>query len=45
MNTELRKNARNGFGKSFFNCYYYLTYEFQSESTLYSLPECHETVC
>ena len=21
-------------------CYYHVTYEFQSESTLYSLPEC-----
>ena len=25
--------------------YYHLTYEFQSESTLYSLPECQETPC
>ena len=24
-------------------CYYHVTYEFQSESTLYSLPECQET--
>ena len=26
-------------------CYYHVTYEFQSESTLYSLPECQETPC
>ena len=25
--------------------YYHVTYEFQSESTLYSLPECQETPC
>ena len=25
-------------------CYYHVTYEFQSESTLYSLPECQETL-
>ena len=24
-------------------CYYHVTYEFQSESTLYSLPECQGT--
>ena len=26
-------------------CYYHVTYEFQSESTLYSLPECEGTPC
>ena len=26
-------------------CYYHFTYEFQSESTLYSLPECQGTPC
>ena len=26
-------------------CYYHVTYEFQSESTLHSLPECHGTPC
>ena len=26
-------------------CYYHVTCEFQSESTLYSLPECQETPC
>ena len=26
-------------------CYYHITYEFQSESTLYSLPECQGTTC
>ena len=26
-------------------CYYHVTYEFQSESTLYSLPECQGTPC
>ena len=26
-------------------CYYHATYEFQSESTLYSLPECQGTPC
>ena len=26
-------------------CYYHITYEFQSESTLYSLPECQGTPC
>ena len=26
-------------------CYYYDTYEFQSDSTLYSLPECQGTPC
>ena len=26
-------------------CYYHVTYEFQSESALYSLPECQETPC
>ena len=26
-------------------CYYRVTYEFQSESTLYSLSECQETPC
>ena len=26
-------------------CYYHITYEFQSESTLYSLPECQRTPC
>ena len=28
---------------SFTVCDYYVTYEFQSESTLYSLPECQGT--
>ena len=26
-------------------CYYHVTYEFWSESTLYSLPECQGTLC
>ena len=26
-------------------CYYHVTYEFQSESTLYCLPECQGTLC
>ena len=26
-------------------CYYHVTYEFRSESTLYSLPECQGTPC
>ena len=26
-------------------CYYHVTYELQSESTLYSLPECQGTPC
>ena len=26
-------------------CYYHATYEFQSESTLYTLPECQGTTC
>ena len=26
-------------------CYYHVTYGFQSESSLYSLPECQETPC
>ena len=26
-------------------CYYHVTYEFQSESTLYSLSECPGTPC
>ena len=26
-------------------CYYQVTYEFQSKSTLYSLPECQGTLC
>ena len=26
-------------------CYYYVAYEFQSESTLYIFPECQETPC
>ena len=26
-------------------CYYHVTYEFQSESTLYNLPECQGTPC
>ena len=26
-------------------CYYHVTYEFQSESTFYSLPECQGTPC
>ena len=26
-------------------CYYHVTYEFQSESSLYSLPECQGTPC
>ena len=26
-------------------CYYHVTYEFESESTLCSLPECQETPC
>ena len=26
-------------------CYYHVTYEVQSESTLYSLPECQGTPC
>ena len=26
-------------------CYYHVTYKFQSESTLYSLPECQGTFC
>ena len=26
-------------------CYYYVTYEFQSESTLYGLPKCQATSC
>ena len=26
-------------------CYYHFTYEFQSESTLCSLPECQGTPC
>ena len=26
-------------------CYYQVTYEFQSEPTLYSLPECQGTPC
>ena len=26
-------------------CYYHITYEFQIESTLYSLPECQGTAC
>ena len=26
-------------------CYYHVTYEFQSESTVYSLPECQRTSC
>ena len=26
-------------------CYYHVMYEFQSESTLYSLPECQGTPC
>ena len=26
-------------------CYYQVTYEFQSEPTLYSLPECQVTPC
>ena len=26
-------------------CYYHITYEFQSESALYSLPECRGTPC
>ena len=26
-------------------CYYHATYEFQSESILYSLPECQGTPC
>ena len=26
-------------------CYYHVTYEFQCESTLYSLPECQGTPC
>ena len=26
-------------------CYYYVTHEFQSESSLYSLPECHGFSC
>ena len=26
-------------------CYYHVTYEFQSESTLLSLPECQGTPC
>ena len=25
--------------------YYHVTYDIQSESTLYSLPECQETPC
>ena len=28
-----------------FVCYYHVTYEFQSESTDYSLPECQKTSC
>ena len=26
-------------------CYYLVKYEFQSESTLYNLPECQGTLC
>ena len=26
-------------------CYYHVTYEFQSESILFSLPECQGTPC
>ena len=26
-------------------CYYHVTYEFQSQPTLYSLPECEGTPC
>ena len=26
-------------------CYYRVKYEFESESTLYNLPECHGTPC
>ena len=26
-------------------CYYHVTYEFQSELTLYSVPECQGTPC
>ena len=26
-------------------CYYNVTYEFQSEATLFSLPECQGTPC
>ena len=27
------------------DCYYHVTYEFQSESGLFSLPECQGTPC
>ena len=26
-------------------CYYHVTYDFESESTLHSFPECQETPC
>ena len=31
---------KNDLGANLTVCYYHVTYKFQSESTLYSLPEC-----
>ena len=41
----VKKNTTKYWIRLIIVCYYHVTYEFQSESTLYSLPECHGTPC
>ena len=43
--TTLRMSFKMFNEKDLAVCYYHVTYEFQSESTLYSLPECQGTPC
>ena len=40
----ISENSRFQFRDST-GCYYHVTYQFQSESTLYGLPECQGTPC
>ena len=41
--TSEKRKRKNRFLQSV--CYYHVTYEFQSESTLYSVPECQGIPC
>ena len=44
---DTKSNNNVTFGNTKFQtvCYYHVTYEFHSESTIYSLPECQGTPC
>ena len=43
LNSKLNSKFQNCKNKA--ACYYYVTYKVQSESTLYSLPECEKAPC